>query len=97
MRYERSPPDDTSYLDEVWEVKQQIRREEGFLRQTWDFFSSAYERNTAYVVLDDEGAVGFTVVRGDGYVLFLAVHPNRRGEGIGRGLVEMTAEDHDKL
>lgn len=97
MRYERSPPDGTSYLDEVWEVKQQIRREEGFLRQTWDFFSSSYERNAAHVVLDDDGVVGFAVVRGDGYVLFLAVHPDRRGEGVGRTLVEKAAENHDKL
>jgi ribosomal protein S18 acetylase RimI-like enzyme len=97
VRYERSPPDDTSYLDEVWELKQDIRREEGFLRQTWDFFSSAYERNTAYVLLDEQGAVGFAVVRGDGYVLFLAVRTDRRGEGVGRSLVEKTAEDHDKL
>jgi ribosomal protein S18 acetylase RimI-like enzyme len=97
VRYERSPPDDTTCLDEVWEVKQRIRREEGFLRQTWDFFSSSYRRNTAHVVLDEEGVVGFAVVRGDGYVLFLAVRPDRRGEGVGRLLVEKAAEDHDKL
>jgi ribosomal protein S18 acetylase RimI-like enzyme len=97
VRYERSPPDGTSYLDEVWEVKQQIRREEGFLRQTWEFFSSSYEHNAAHVVLDDDGVVGFAVVRGDGYVLFLAVHPDRRGEGVGRTLVEKAADNHDEL
>ena len=97
MRYDRSPTDDTTHLDDVWEVKQAIRRDEGFLQQTWDFFSSSYERNTAHVFLDEDGVVGFSVVRGDGYVLFLAVSPGRRGEGVGRRLVEKAAEDHNEL
>jgi ribosomal protein S18 acetylase RimI-like enzyme len=102
VRYERSPPDDTSYLDGVWEVKQQIRREEGFLQQTWEFFSSSYRRNTAHIAVedgetDDENIVGFSVVRGDGYILFLGVRPERRGEGVGRWLVEKASEDHKKL
>jgi ribosomal protein S18 acetylase RimI-like enzyme len=97
VRYGRSPPDDTSYLDDVWEVKQQIRRDEGFLQQTWDFFSSSYRRNTAHVFLDDDGVAGFAVVRGDGYVLFLAVRPDRRGEGVGRSLVKKAADENDRL
>ena len=98
VRYDRSPPKDRSHLDEVWELKQRIRREEGYLCQTWDFFSSAYERNTAHVLVDDSGdVVGFAVVRSDGYILFLGVDSRYRGEGLGRTLVEKAAEDHDKL
>lgn len=105
VRYDRSPPKDDSHLDDVWELKQQIRREEGYLCQTWDFFSSAYERNTAHVLLEggreetngDGGVVGFAVVRSDGYILFLGVDPEYRGEGLGRELVERAGEDHDKL
>jgi len=108
VRYDRSPPQDDSHLDGVWEVKQRIRREEGYLCQTWEFFSSSYERNTAHVVLDGgdaagngekggEKVAGFAVVRSDGYILFLGVEPDRRGEGVGTSLVELAAEDHDKL
>lgn len=96
MRYDRSPPKDTTHLDDVWELKQRIRREEGYLCQTWDFFSSAYERNTAHILLED-GVVGFAVVRSDGYILFLGVSSEYRGKGLGRTLVEKAAEDHDKL
>jgi len=98
VRYERSPPDDSSYLDDVWDVKQRIRREEGYLCQTWDFFSSAYERNTAHLYLGGGGEIaGFAVVRNDGYILFLGVHPDHRGEGLGSALVSEAGEDHDKL
>lgn len=98
VRYDSSPPKDDSHLDDVWELKQHIRREEGYLCQTWDFFSSAYERNTAHVLLDEGGSVvGFAVVRSDGYILFLGVDPEYRGESLGRELVERAGEDHDKL
>jgi ribosomal protein S18 acetylase RimI-like enzyme len=105
VRYERSPPKDRTHLDEVWELKQRIRREDGYLCQTWDFFSSSYENNTAHVLLEggreetngDEGVVGFCVVRGDGYILFLGVDSAYRGDGLGRELVEKAAEDHDVL
>jgi ribosomal protein S18 acetylase RimI-like enzyme len=106
VRYDRSPPKDTTYLKRVWELKQDIRREEGYLCQTWDFFSTSYENNTAHVLLSDGGeetngekdnVVGFAVVRGDGYILFLGVDSRHRGEGLGRLLVEKAAEDHDVL
>jgi len=109
VRYDRSPPKGKTYLKEVWELKQRIRQRDGYLCQTWDFFSSSYENNTAHVLFDDGGdeetngnmgsgdVVGFCVVRGDGYILFLGVDSDYRGEGLGRMLVEKAAEDHDKL
>jgi len=108
VRYDRSPPKDTTHLDDVWELKQKIRRKEGYLCQTWNFFSSSYENNTAHVLLDSgseetngdsagENVVGFCVVRGDGYILFLGIDSDYRGRGLGRVLVEKTAEDHDVL
>ncbi len=106
MRYDRSPRKDTSYLDEVWKLKQRIRREEGYLCQTWEFFSSSYENNTAHVLLEggdeetngeEEKVVGFCVVRGDGYILFLGVDSDYRGEGLGRVLVEKAGEDYKVL
>ncbi|MDZ7689108.1 MAG: N-acetyltransferase [Halobacteriales archaeon] len=108
MRYDRSPRKDSTHLDEVWELKQQIRRKEGYLCQTWDFFSSSYKNNTAHVILDggdertnggrgEERVVGFCVVRGDGYILFLGIASDYRGRGLGRTLVEKAGEDHNVL
>jgi len=105
VRYDRSPPKDRTHLDEVWDLKQRIRREDGYLCQTWDFFSSSYENNTAHILLEggDEGTngnqsvVGFCVVRGDGYILFLGVASDYRGGGLGRTLVERASEENDVL
>ena len=38
--------------------------------------------------------VGFAATRRDGYILFLAVHPEYRGEGLGRRLVAAVVDDH---
>jgi ribosomal protein S18 acetylase RimI-like enzyme len=54
----------------------------------------AYRRATSTLLFEDDELVGFTSVRRDGYILFLAVNPAYRGEGFGRRLVAEVAEDH---
>jgi ribosomal protein S18 acetylase RimI-like enzyme len=90
------------YVDAAWELKEQIRREEGVLRQRRGFFKDAYRRSTVYCFLesgplDDDRLVGFAAVRRDGYILFLAVAPEYRGEGFGKQLVARVAENHSSV
>ena len=89
---------DDEYVDRAWELKERIRREEDVLKQRHGFFTDAYRRSTVYLLADpgyDEDAiVGFAAVRRDGYILFLAVNPDYRGEGFGRRLVAAVVEDH---
>lgn len=96
MRYHRKEPGDSSYIDEAWDLKERIRRDEGYLCQTWDFFSRAYTKNTTHLYLNEE-VNAFTTVRSDGYVLFLAVAPEHRQEGLGRTLIRHIEEDHDHV
>ena len=91
------PPGRDDYVGEAWNLKEEIRQDEGVLKQRWDFFSDAYRRSTVHAVFDggdDETLVGFVTVRRDGYVLFLAVHPDARGDGIGRELIRRVAGDN---
>lgn len=90
-------PGSDEFLDEAWELKERIRREEGVLKQRRGFFRDAFLRSTAYLYVDgddSEELIGFASVRRDGYILFLAVSPDYRGEGFGERLVADVAKDH---
>jgi len=87
-------PGATDYADEAWALKERIRRKEGVLKQRKRFFMDAYRRATTHLLYFDDELVGFATARRDGYILFLAVAPERRGEGLGRRLVAEVAEDH---
>ena len=82
------------YLDAAWALKERVRAEEDLLKQQRGFFSNAYKRATVslYVSATDD-LVGFAAARRDGYILFLAVDPNYRGEGYGAKLVCDVAEN----
>lgn len=87
-------PGDTANIREAWRLKERIRRREGVLKQRRGFFMDAYRRATVHQLLVDGEVVGFSATRRDGYILFLAVHPEYRGRGFGRRLVELVDEDH---
>jgi len=92
---------DDTLVDEAWDLKERIRRAEGVLKQRRGFFTDAYRRSTVYALVDpgygEESLVGFASTRRDGYILFLAVDPEYRGEGYGRQLVAAVAEDHSSV
>lgn len=90
-------PGSDEFLQEAWELKERIRREEGVLNQRRGFFMDAYRRSTAHLYLEGGETpelVAFASVRRDGYVLFLAVNPDYRGEGFGKRLIADVAEEH---
>jgi ribosomal protein S18 acetylase RimI-like enzyme len=87
-------PGATDHADEAWALKERIRQREGVLKQRKRFFMDAYRRATTHLLYLDDDLVGFATVRRDGYILFLAVAPERRSEGFGRRLVAEVAEEH---
>ncbi|MFB6354435.1 MAG: GNAT family N-acetyltransferase [Halobacteriales archaeon] len=92
-------PGDDGYLEAAWALKERIREAEGVLRQQRGFFTRAYRRATTYAYVDREAdaLIGFATVRRDGYILFLAVDPEHRGEGYGERLVATVAEEHRRV
>jgi len=83
-------------VERAWQLKERIRSEDGVLRQRRRFFRNAYKRSTVYSYAD-RGAdrlIGFAAVRRDGYILFLAVSREYRGEGFGKRLVASVADDY---
>ncbi len=91
------PPGSDEYVEDAWELKERIHQREGVLKQRRGFFTDAYRRATVHCSLEDEKLVGFAAVRRDGYILFLAVAPEYRGEGIGKRLIARVAEDHNTI
>jgi len=92
-------PGNDEYIDHAWQLKERIRREEGVLRQRRHFFENAYDRSTVYAYVDrgPDRLIGFAAVRRDGYILFLAVSEDYRGEGFGKRLVARVADDHGSV
>ncbi len=108
MKHVKENGGESEYLDDVWSLKERIRRRDGYLRQTWDFFSRAYTKNDCHLYIDSptegngesgrtETIAGFITVRGDGYILFLGVDPRYRGKGLGERLVRHAEESHGRV
>ncbi|AHF99908.1 acetyltransferase [Halostagnicola larsenii XH-48] len=85
------------FVDEAWELKEEINSRVGVLKQRRSFFTDAYRRSTVQIYLQDDELIGFAAVRRDGYILFLAVSPEYQGEGIGKQLVARVAKEHDTI
>ncbi len=88
------PPGDDDHIEDAWALKEQIKAREGVLKQRRTFFSDAYRRSTVHCSIAKDHLVGFAAVRRDGYILFLAVDPACRGEGVGKRLVARVADEH---
>ncbi|MDS0294659.1 GNAT family N-acetyltransferase [Halogeometricum luteum] len=87
-------PGSAEHAEQAWELKERIRRSEGVLKQRRGFFIDAYRRATTHLYFEDETLIGFASTRRDGYILFLAVAPEARGQGYGERLVAEVARDH---
>lgn len=89
-------PGDDTLMEAAWTLKERIRREEGMLKQRRGFFTQAYRRARVYSYRhpEEDELIGFAAARRDGYILFLAVANEHRGEGLGERLVAHVAEEH---
>ena len=90
----RDGPGETDHVDRAWQLKERIHQQEGVLKQRRGFFTDAYRRATTLLYFEDDTLVAFGSVRRDGYILFLAVAPDARGQGYGERLVAEIAEDY---
>jgi len=93
----QDPRGETNYEAEAWALKEQIRAAEGVLKQRRSFFSDAYRKADCRLLFVNDELAGFVTARRDGYILFLAVAPEHRGEGYGGRLVASVARDHDSI
>ena len=87
-------PGDDAHLEEAWRLKEDVRIREDVLKQRRGFFTDAYRRSSVHLLFVEDDLVGFAAVRRDGYILFLAVDSEYRGQGFGERLVERVADDH---
>ncbi|MFB6104493.1 MAG: GNAT family N-acetyltransferase [Halobacteriaceae archaeon] len=91
------PRGETDHVEAAWTLKERIRTAEGVLKQRRGFFTNAYRRSRVDLFLEDDDVIAFAAARSDGYILFLAVAPEHRGEGLGERLVGRVAETCDSV
>jgi ribosomal protein S18 acetylase RimI-like enzyme len=94
-------PGSDDYVEQAWDLKESIRQAEGVLKQRKGFFTDAYRRSRVHVAIqlagDEERPVGFVATRRDGYVLFLAVDSEYRGQGLGERLIARVVGNHSTV
>jgi len=92
-------PGNDEYIERAWRLKERIRRSDDVLRQRKSFFTNAYRRSAVHLYIDESAdqLIGFAAVRRDGYILFLAVDTQYRGQGFGERLVASVAEEHSSV
>ena len=90
-------PGSAEHAEDAWNLKEEIRAQEGVLKQRRTFFVDAYRRARDHLLFEEERLVGFASVRRDGYILFLAVAPDCRGEGHGERLVAAALQEHESI
>lgn len=90
------PEDTNTHLSDIWELKETISAQTGFLQQDHHFFEKIYQNNTTHILFDDS-PIGFITVQNDGYILLLGVHPHYQERGYGQTLIEHAAETHFSL
>lgn len=90
-------PGNDDHLEAAWQLKERIRRTEGVLKQRRAFFADSYRRSKIHLIFVNDDLAGFTAVRPDGYILFLAIGAEYRGRGLGRRLVARVASEHDTV
>lgn len=90
-------PGEDADVETAWRLKEDIRVREDVLRQRRGFFTDAYRRSTVHLLFVDDRLIGFATTRRDGYLLFLAVDPEYRGQGFGERLVELVADEHSTV
>ncbi len=90
-------PGEKTHVETAWRLKEDIRVREDVLKQRRGFFTDAYRRSEVHVLFIDDRLVGFAATRRDGYLLFLAVDPEYRGQGFGERLVELVADEHSAV
>lgn len=88
----------SKYIDECWDIKQEVLKEQGLLRQGKKFYSDTYVRSDSYVIKDKKNAIlGFALISGKNYLALLAVRPENQGEGLGTRLIEHLKSEYNVI
>jgi ribosomal protein S18 acetylase RimI-like enzyme len=93
------PPGELDHFDQIWEFKENIRRELDIFQYDREYFFDMCTDAHIYLIFnsDKNSLIGLSIIRGGGYMSILAVAPNKRGCGIGQSLVDEILDDFDGL
>ncbi|MFW5902997.1 MAG: GNAT family N-acetyltransferase [archaeon] len=97
MKFKKIEKGHTKYEQEVWNLKERIRKEESILNQSRRYFARTYRQQDAYLYLNKQEVIGFGLVRSDGYISLLGVKKEKRDQGIGKKLINKIEDDHERI
>jgi ribosomal protein S18 acetylase RimI-like enzyme len=85
-------------MEECWQIKEKIRKEQNFLRQAKAFYTDTYIRSDVYTATNDEESIlGFAVTTGDEYLALLGVRPKYQGNEIGTKIIDYLKSEHETI
>lgn len=88
--------DNMDDVDKCWDIKREIHKNSGLLRQDKNFFYRLAYLGEVHVVTKDEEIIAFSILDNT-YLALLGVYPEYQGMGIGSELVEHMKNKMDTL
>lgn len=85
------------YINEAWNIKEEIREKQGYLHQSSHFFNDTYIDGHAYLLLTDQDLVGFAIMVERSYLAVLGIDPRYQGKGYGKKIMNEIVSDYDNI
>lgn len=88
---------DDTYIEDSWDIKEDIRVNQDFLNQSKHFFDDTYIDGNCYILLVEDVPRGFGVMVSRSYLAMLGISPSYQGIGLGKKIISRIKEDYDKI
>lgn len=86
------------YINASWDVKEEIRSEQGLLNQNKRFFHDTFLYGDSYIGLNHRNeVVAFGIIIKDSYLALLGVKPSEQGQGFGRKIMNEVLDNYDTV
>lgn len=88
----------SAYMDECWQIKEKIEKEQNLLKQAKTFYTNTYMTSDVYIARsDEEEIVGFAIMTGQDYLALLGVKPRYQDDGIGTEIIDYLKSEYDTI
>lgn len=88
--------EDMDDVDDCWNIKREIHKNSGLLRQDKNFFYRLAYLGEVRIATKNDEIIGFSILDNT-YLALLGVHPEYQGRGIGSQLVKDMKDKKDTL
>lgn len=90
-------PSCEEYKSECLKIKNEINKRQGYLPQSDRYFDRAYKYRDCYICIVNDTVVGFGIMKRNGHLMLLGIHPKHQGEGYGSQLLSYIARNYNTI